>query len=439
MQNKHYLALLFSHVLLGILIFFVPFLAKIYGYAILGIGVFIVVMTKNKNNEVLYICSYIVGSEVFLRMTDGSPNHEFGKYSIIVFMLLGMMYSGFSKYATPYWIFLVLLIPSIFIASENIAYDLDFKNKIAFNISGPICLGVASIYVIGKKITVLEVGNLLLLIGLPVISMAVYVSLYTFDIKSALVGTGSNSDLSGGFGPNQVATILGLGMFVFFVRSILYSKTKLIFFLNLFLAFYFSYRGFLTFSRGGMMTGFGMIGIFIFFIYIHSRNAGKVKLNYLVIGLSVLFFLTWSYTSFLTNGLINKRYAGQNAQGIEKKDKFSGRGELASDEIEMFLDNPFFGIGVGKGTEIRTEKNGYVTASHDEITRMLAEHGSLGIVGLLILFFTPILYYFGNRQNIFLFSFLIFWLLTINHAAMRTASPCFIYALALLNIRFDDK
>ena len=438
MQNKHYLALLFSHVLLGILIFFVPFLAKIYGYAILGIGVFIVVMTKNKNNEVLYICSYIVGSEVFLRMTDGSPNHEFGKYSIIVFMLLGMMYSGFSKFATPYWIFLVLLIPSIIIASDSIAYDLDFKNKIAFNISGPICLGVASIYVIGKKITVLEVGNLLLLIGLPVVSMAVYVSLYTFDIKSALVGTGSNSDLSGGFGPNQVATILGLGMFVFFVRSILYSKTKLIFLLNLFLAFYFSYRGFLTFSRGGMMTGFGMIAIFIFFIYIHSRNAGKVKLNYLVIGLGVLFFLTWSYTSFLTDGLINKRYAGQNAQGIEKKDKFSGRGELASDEIEMFLDNPFFGIGVGKGTEIRTEKNGYVTASHDEITRMLAEHGSLGIVGLLILFFTPILYYFGNKQNIFLFSFLMFWLLTINHAAMRTASPCFIYALALLNIRFDD-
>ena len=287
--------------------------------------------------------------------------------------------------------------------------------------------------------TVLEVGNLLLFIGLPIISMAVYVSLYTFDIKSALVGTGSNSDLSGGFGPNQVATILGLGMFVFFVRSILYSKTNLAFLVNLFLAFYFSYRGFLTFSRGGMTTGFGMIGVFVFFLYLHTRYSGKVKLNYLIIGLSVLFFITWSYTSFLTDGLINKRYAGQNAQGIEKKDKFSGRGELAEDEIEMFLDNPFFGIGVGKGTEIRTEKNGFVTASHDEITRMLAEHGSLGIVGLLILLFTPVFNYFGNKQNIFLFSFLIFWLLTINHAAMRTASTSFIYALALINIRFDDK
>ncbi|MEO0038474.1 MAG: hypothetical protein RIQ59_1685 [Bacteroidota bacterium] len=439
MPTKNYLALLFIHFLLGIGVFYVPFIAKVYGYLILIVGLLLLIKTQNKNNEVLYVCSYIVGSEVFLRMTDAAPNHEFGKYSIIVFMILGMMYSGFSKLATPFWIFLVLLIPSLIIASDSISYDMDFKNKIAFNISGPICLGIASIYAIGKRISILEVGNLLLLIGLPIISMAVYTSLYTEDIKSALMGTGSNTDLSGGFGPNQVATIFGLGMFVFFVRSILYSKSILLFIINIFIALYFSYRGFLTFSRGGMMTAFAMIAVFIFFIYIHSRFSGKLKINILLLIFSVFFFITWTYTSFLTDGLINKRYAGQNAYGVEKKDKFSGRTELATDEINMFLDSPYFGIGVGKGTEIRTEKNGYVTASHNEITRMMAEHGSLGIIGLLIILITPILLYFSNKQNIFLFSFIIFWLLTINHAAMRTAAPSFIYALALLNVRFDAK
>ncbi len=439
MPTKNYLALLFIHFLLGIGVFYVPFIAKIYGYLILIVGLLLLIKTQNKNNEVLYVCSYIVGSEVFLRMTDAAPNHEFGKYSIIFFMILGMMFSGFSKLATPFWIFLVLLIPSLIIASDSISYDMDFKNKIAFNISGPICLGIASIYAIGKRISILEVGNLLLLIGLPIISMAVYTSLYTEDIKSALMGTGSNTDLSGGFGPNQVATIFGLGMFVFFVRSVLYSKSILLFIINIFIAFYFSYRGFLTFSRGGMMTAFAMITVFIFFIYIHSRHSGKLKINILLLIFSVFFFITWTYTSFLTDGLINKRYAGQNAYGVEKKDKFSGRTELATDEINMFLDSPYFGIGVGKGTEIRTEKNGYVTASHNEITRMMAEHGSLGIIGLLIILITPILLYFSNKQNIFLFSFIIFWLLTINHAAMRTAAPSFIYALALLNVRFDAK
>ena len=227
MKTKNYLALILLHFLLGIGVFYVPFLAKIYVFIMLFVSLFILYKTQNKKNEVLYICSYIVGSEVFFRMTDAVPNHEFGKYSIIVFMILGIIYSGFSKLATPFWIFLALLIPSLIIASDSISYDLDFRNKIAFNISGPVCLGIASIYAIGKKITVSEVGDLLLLIGLPIISMAVYTSLYTEDIKSALIGTGSNSDLSGGFGPNQVATIFGLGMFVFFVRSVLYSKSIL--------------------------------------------------------------------------------------------------------------------------------------------------------------------------------------------------------------------
>lgn len=439
MSTKNYLALLLLHFLLGIGIFYVPFIAKIYCYLILIVGLILLIKTQNKNNEVLYVCSYIIGSEVFLRMTDAAPNHEFGKYSIIVFMILGMFYSGFSKLATPFWIYLALLFPAIIIASDTISYDMDFKNKIAFNISGPICLGIASIYAIGKKIVVQDVGNLLLLIGLPIISMSVYTSLYTEDIKSVLMGTGSNTDLSGGFGPNQVATIFGLGMFVFFVRSVLYSKSIFQFIINISISFYLSYRGFLTFSRGGMMTAFAMIAVFILFIYLHSRFSGKLKINILLIIFSILFFVTWTYTSFLTDGLINKRYAGQNAYGIEKKDKFSGRTELATDEINMFLDNPIFGIGVGKGTEIRTEKNGYITASHNEITRILAEHGSLGIIALLLLLITPIILYFNNKQNIFLFSFIIFWLLTINHAAMRTAAPCFIYALALLNIRFDEK
>ena len=105
----------------------------------------------------------------------------------------------------------------------------------------------------------------------------------------------------------------------------------------------------------------------------------------------------------------------------------------------MFLENPFFGVGAGKGTEIRTEQMGYLVASHDELTRMLAEHGMLGVLALLILLFTPIVLYLDNKQHLYLFCFIAFWFLTINHAAMRTAAPSFVYALALLKIRFTDE
>lgn len=188
-----------------------------------------------------------------------------------------------------------------------------------------------------------------------------------------------------------------------------------------------------------MITGFGMIIVFILFMYLNSDYKGKVKLNYLVLIITTVMAVTWLYTSIKTEGLIEKRYTNRDAFGKEKKDVLTGRGELAEDEIQMFLENPFFGVGVAKGTDIRTEKMGYLTASHDEITRMLAEHGSLGILGLMILFFTPIFYFLGNKQNLYLFCFITFWFLTINHAAMRTAAPAFIYALSILKVRFDDE
>ena len=200
-----------------------------------------------------------------------------------------------------------------------------------------------------------------------------------------------------------------------------------------------SYRGMVTFSRGGMITGFLMILLLLFFLYYKSNYTGRVKLNYIVVFIAVAIVATWSYTSFQTGGLIDKRYANQDAAGRAKESQFTGREEIARNEIDLFLKNPIFGVGVGKGVELRYEETGVGVLSHDEITRMLAEHGSLGIVALLILFFTPLFLYLESKFNMFLLCFLAFWFLTINHAAMRTAAPAFVYSLSLLNIYFEKK
>lgn len=438
-KDKNYLWLIIIHILIGVMVYIAPIISKIYGYGILLAGIIVLIKSQNKKNEVLYICAYIVGSEVFLRMSEGNPSHEFAKYGVSFFLLLGIVYSGFSKNALPYLIFLVLLIPGVIIANETVNLDVEFRKQIIFNLSGPICLGLASIYTLGKRVSMNEMGNILLILALPIISTAAYVNLYAPNIKEGLRGTGSNSLLSGGFGPNQVATIFGLGMFIFFIRVILYSRTKFMFVVNMIIALYLSYRGFLTFSRGGMVTGFLMIFVFILFMYINTGYKGKVKLNYLIILITIVMTFTWIYTTVQTEGLIEKRYTNKNALGQEKPDILTGRGTLAEYEIQMFIENPFFGVGVAKGSDIRSEKMGYTVASHDEITRMLAEHGAIGILALMILFFTPVIYYLGNKQNLYLFCFLTFWFLTINHAAMRTAAPSFVYALAILKVRFDDE
>lgn len=434
-EDQSYLMIILFHVLIGFMGYALPFTTKIYGYGIFLYGIYYVVKNQNRNNEALLAAAYIVGSEVFLRMTDGNPLYEISKYAVIIFVLIGMYYTGFSKGAAPYWIFLLLLLPGIILATFTLNFNTDMRKAIAFNMSGPVCLGIASLYTYRRKILLVDVNKILLYMGLPIITCMVYLFFYTPDLREVITSTQSNFATSGGYGPNQVATILGLGTFIFLSRIILDSKSKFQLLINMFLACNIAYRGMITFSRGGMITGFLMIVLLLLFLYFKSNGQGKIKLNYIFIAITILSLATWSYTSFQTGGLIDKRYANQDAAGRVKKSQLTGREEIANSEIDMFFKNPILGVGVGKGAEIREQETGIFVVSHDEITRMLAEHGSLGVLSLLLLFFTPLVLYIENKFNMYLLCFVAFWFLTINHAAMRTAAPAFVYSLSLLNVQ----
>jgi len=438
-SERRYLYLILLHIAIGFAIYSFPFFSKVYAFTMLIGGVFYVINSQNQNNEVLYVAAYIVGSEAVLRMTGGNPLYEFSKYSIVLLMFIGIYYKGISKNAIAYWVFLLLLFPGVFIAAYTLNYDNDIRNRISFNTSGPICLGVCSLYCYARRVTFKQINEILLLCGLPIITTAVYLTLYTPSVREVITGTGSNYATSGGFGPNQVSTVLGLGMFIFAARLIYYSNSKVLFLINFIIALVISYRGLVTFSRGGMMTGFMMILIVVVLTYFKINSKARVKMNYVLITITTVLIATWLYTSNETGGLIEKRYANENASGIEKKDQFTGRVRLAEEEISNFLENPIFGIGVGRTAEIRQQETGAFIVSHNEITRMLAEHGSLGVLGLIILLTTPLFLYLDNKQHVYLLCFIVFWILTINHAAMRLAAPAFIYSLSLLKVVINEK
>jgi hypothetical protein len=65
---------------------------------------------------------------------------------------------------------------------------------------------------------------------------------------------------------------------------------------------------------------------------------------------------------------------------------------------------------------------------------MLAEHGSLGAVGLF-LFVTPLVLYLEKISLICTFYVLLPFGFTINHAAMRTAIPAFVSFVITLNVQ----
>ncbi|RKR10960.1 O-antigen ligase-like membrane protein [Flavobacterium sp. 90] len=430
-----YVYLLIIHAVIGLAVFAVPFLSKIYALIIPLVGLLLVFRTKNKNNEVLFVAAYLVGVEVFLRMTGGNFNNEYVKFNVIFFMFLGMVYSNFSRNGIIYLLLLLLLIPAILVTTNNLDFNFDIRKALVFNLSGPVCLVFSALYMFKRRILFSDLQRILSIIGLPIVTTTIYLFLYNPSVKDVVTGTQSNFETSGGFGPNQVSTILGLGIFIFFTQLILFSKSKFEMFINGSLLLFISYRGVVTFSRGGVITAVVMVVFLLFLLYYFSNDKGKVKFTWVFILTGLMGIGIWTYSSFQTSGLINKRYANQDQLGRVKKDRLGGREGIMDAEIKLFLDNPILGVGAGLSKYKRIEELGEEIASHNEITRMLSEHGLFGIFGLLILFITPVVLYINNKQHLYFFSFYVFWLLTINHAAMRIAAPAFVYGLTLLSVQ----
>lgn len=433
-SETSYIQLLALHVGLAVVLFFIPFLSKIYALLIAVMGVYYIISKNNQNNEVFYVSAYLVGAEVFLRMTGGNLNNEYVKTIVSLLMLLGFVLSGFSKNSIVYWLYFLLLIPGIILTMSNQNLDLEIRKAITFNISGPVCLGLCALYCYQRKITYSQLHNGLVFLGLPIVSTLTYLLLYNPSVREVVTGTQSNFATSGGFGPNQVATILGIGMFVFFCQLVFLSKSKMLMLLNGFLLVTCSYRAIVTFSRGGVISGVAMIVCVILATYFLANTSGKRKVSWIIFVTGILALSIWTYSVIQTSGLIAKRYANQDAAGRVKEDRLGGREQILGSELELFKENPIMGVGVGMGKSYRGEMLGEEVASHNEMTRLLAEHGMFGVLILLILLVTPIILYVLNYQNIYFFSFYFFWLLTINHAAMRIAAPAFVYALTLLKL-----
>lgn len=398
-----------------------------------------IVTSKQKELFVLLACAYFTGAEVFFRMTKAFVFYETGKYAIILFSVLGIFFLGFKKNAFPYVLYLLLLLPGVLVSYDSISYDSNFRTAVLFNLSGPLSLCLSSVFLFGRTISLKELLKVLDYIIYPLISMTIYVVLYSPDIKEIITSTASNSAVSGGYGPNQVATVLGLGVFILLSRLIIPYKNNLVQLTMMFFLVLMGYRALLTFSRGGVLVAVLMSVVFIIIIYFSTSLKNKAKITLKMTGIILVTLAIWTFTIFQTGGLIENRYSNEDALGREKDDVTTGRVDLLTTEIEAFKKSPLLGVGVGQVKTYFETELGIELPTHNEISRMLSEHGLFGIFALLVLIFAPIITKMNGRKNIYFYPFLIFWGLTIAHSSMRIAAPAFIYALCLLNIDYAPK
>lgn len=418
---------------------FEPFGKVIFmGLLVYFLGRIILSKESDKTREVLLASAYFVGAEVLFRMTKSSISYEASKYLVILFMLIGIFYRGLSGKGYVYFIYLIFLVPAVIMAAITLSFDARFRTNIAFVLTGPVCLGISALFCYDRKVHTRLLLDIMLYISLPVISLTTYVFFYAPSVKDILTDTASSLEASGGFGPNQVATALGLGMVAMVVRLFLSSPSlghKLI---NLAIFAVMTYRAFVTFSRGGVIAAVIVIAAFLWTIYWQSssKQRNQISVSFLLFAVGV--GITWMVSSNQTSGLLDKRYANEDVLGREKENLGTGRTELFIDEMAGFLSSPFLGVGASRTKDIRVEQGLGHLPSHNEVGRLLSEHGLLGVVALVILIVTPLAYRTRNKRNFLFYVGIFFWFATINHSGMRIAAPAYLYALGLLNVQISS-
>ena len=155
MRLSLYYKLLIFHVVLAIGVYVFRPLALAYFLFITVFFSYKILMAskKYKSFYVLIACAYIVGSEVFLRMNGGTIAYEAIKYLVIAFIIMGLISNSFSNKALIYVLYVLLLIPGIFVAVADLGFETDIRRAIAFNLSGPICLGITAIFCYKRTIS----------------------------------------------------------------------------------------------------------------------------------------------------------------------------------------------------------------------------------------------------------------------------------------------
>ena len=434
---KTNLILVLFHLALGVLLL-IGFVSKIVSVTVALFGILYIIKSKNKNNEAMFLAAYMVGTEVLYRMSGGMLLYELPKYSVLIFLILGLYVEKKRHHVSiSYLIYILLLL--IGIAFVNIPFNESIRKAIAFNLSGPVLLGISAIYFYKRQLSIHQLLNMLFFMGLPIISMLSLLYFKTPDIKEIVFGGGANFDTSGGYGPNQVSTILGMGVFIVAIHFVFKKRIFPLFVMDVLLFMYLIYRGLITLSRGGMLTAFIALVAFMFFYLLARKDTVNQLFKYVGI---VMFFgvILVLYTADATGGMLINRYTNKNAAGVAKNDFSTGRIALFEGELDNFYEHPFFGIGVGGSKYHRLEEEGIVAASHNEVSRLLSEHGMIGLVILLLLIAIPTKHILSQPYlaRAFLSAFLLFWFLTINHSAMRIAFPAFIYGLSLVVITFKE-
>jgi len=326
-----------------------------------------------------YAVAYIVGAEVMWRQNEFPTFWETGKYAVSIILLLSWVRAKSGKIYMANLIYILCLTPGVILALFQPISEI--HTLLSFSLTGPFAIFVCILYFNDMILSRDQLRRIFIMLILPVAGIA---GITTYRLSTLdITWTGDSNSEASGFGANQVSSALGLGwMVATFVVVMLWERRRFLLFVPLLITIpWFISQNFLTFSRAGLIGAMLGVTVALFhFIYIPNRRIIIVFASIIALSSLLFFFPALDNT---TQGRLSIRYQVQNNETLDELS--SGRERILEDEIRVFLENPITGAGVGLGRDFRNVFGGGIV-SHTEYTRLLADHGVLGVLANIMMF-----------------------------------------------------
>lgn len=416
------LLLVAVHIPLGLVLYQSSILSTFYPAVLFAASLFYAWRTEVSLDRVANFCGYLIGAEVLWRMAGSAIFWEFGKYATGAIMIVALVRRKRFKVAWMPMLYCILLVPGAFI-TLFVAGLGEAKDQISFNLSGPFLLLTAATYFVNVRFSPAKIKRLLMICTLPIISIALTTLYYTATIENIKFDSESNFLTSGGFGPNQVSSILGMGVFLCFCIYLLFRNSFRDQIIVGALALLFTAQSLMTFSRGGMYNATGAALVVVLFMVAGRRREIGRLLPLIVLG-TVFLLVVFPYLNEFTGGALLNRFEDTSA---------TGRIDIVDGDFHIFENNPVFGVGVGQAKALREAYYGQAVASHTEFLRIFSEHGLFGVLGIVLLgvgFFFSIRDQRTTVGKAFTAGAVTWSCLFMMNAGMRLAAPAFLWGLS---------
>jgi O-antigen ligase len=370
--ESHFGAYVLLHIVLALVIRGSAPLSTLYFLFFFGAAVGLAAMGRVE--VAAFACCYAAGAEVLWRMTGARIPWEAGKYVTSAILLVSIARSARWRPPPLPILYFVLLVPSIvFVITMS---DLGrIRRDLSFNLSGPLSLMVVAWFFSRLEIRRSEVLCLFKVLVGPIAGIAAIALFTTLAAANLKFGHESLKVTSGGFGPNQVSSVLGLGSLVCFLHVIepgLGVRRRI---LMLIAAILFAVHSALTFSRSGLyFAGIGA-GLAVLCTCGSVLRLVRVASLCLVI-LAFVDFVILPRLDASTDGALSRRFADADP---------TGRDRLLAADIQVWLSHPILGVGPGQSRHAHFSLGHRALATHSEYARLLAEHGMFGLMSLVLL------------------------------------------------------